>query len=232
MEEIEEEAVKDGIKEKIDAHLATIKTLTGLPGFTWNYKDQGEGDLYRRRKFPKYLLAREASDYPCYVYQSELSKAFNSVSHINIKVDISEYREELLEDQNASEALFVAFTESLVTSSKETIKNVLREIYKRYQITITPNSDRYALILKVNGYKEFFKGNQQLLAYERVRICLRKKKDLHLILTEIPKVHSDKYFPPIFKMGENENFQDQWSKIQNGSPYFWYMPHSQKTLKE
>jgi preprotein translocase subunit Sss1 len=53
----------------------------------------------------------------------------------------------------------ITFAESLVTSSKETIKNVLREIYREFKVTITAKSDRYSLILKVNGYKEYFKGN-------------------------------------------------------------------------
>jgi phosphatidylinositol-4,5-bisphosphate 3-kinase catalytic subunit alpha/beta/delta len=79
------------------------------------------------------------------------------------------------------------------------------------------------LILKVDGYREYFKGNYQLLAYERVRLCLRGKKDyLNLILTEIPKVHVDKNFPPLFKFEDNEPFNFQ--NIRYSSPYFWYPP--------
>ena len=78
------------------------------------------------------------------------------------------------------------------------------------------------LILKVDGYREYFKGNYQLLAYERVRLCLRSKKNkLNLILTEIPKVHIDKHFPPLFRMEENEPFD---FRNLNSSPFFWYPP--------
>lgn len=53
--------------------------------------NRSEADRYRRRKIPQYLIARESSDTPCYVHQSELSKAFNSISHITLKVYIMEY---------------------------------------------------------------------------------------------------------------------------------------------
>ena len=180
-----------------------IKQLTRIKSFIWYYK--GEADLYRRRMFPDYLLAREASEYPCYVFQSELSKAYNSVSHINLIVDVGEYKEELMDEGDSDESLRLRFQESLVTSSKETIKNVLREVYKKFRTALGAKSEKFALILKVRGYNEYFKGNHQLLAYERVRICLRKKRDLDLILTEIPK-DTNKHFPPLFKLPESQNF--------------------------
>jgi len=79
------------------------------------------------------------------------------------------------------------------------------------------------LILKVDGFREYFKGNYQLLAYERVRIGLRGKKNkLDLILTEIPKIHVDKHFPPLFLFEEGEHFD--FRNIRWSSPYFWYPP--------
>lgn len=77
----------------------------------------------------------------------------------------------------------------------------------------------------MNGYKEYFKGNIQLLNYERVRICLRKKKNLDLILTEIPENHSDKYFPPKFDFPPNQSFREQFEKVRSSSPFFWYSPN-------
>lgn len=44
-----------------------IALLTNVNKFGWNYK-KGEADSYWKRKFPKYLLAKEASDYPSYVF--------------------------------------------------------------------------------------------------------------------------------------------------------------------
>jgi len=60
--------------------------------------------------------------------------------------------------------------------------------------------DGHDLTLKVDGYREYLSGNYQLLQYERVRYCLRKKLPLKLILTETKTNHRDLYFPPMFKM--------------------------------
>lgn len=49
-----------------------------------------------------------------------------------------------------------------------------------------------------------------------------KKSKLNLILTEIPKIHVDKHFPPLFKFAENEAFD--FRSIRYSSPYFWYPP--------
>jgi hypothetical protein len=110
-----------------------------------------------------------------------------------------------------------------VTSSKETIKNLMNEVNKKFGAILQPKSPDSMLILKVDGYREYFKGNYQLLAYERVRICLRTKKEkLNLILTEIPTIHVDKNFPPLFKLAENEHVD--YEAIKFSSPYFWYPP--------
>lgn len=61
-----------------------------LDGFKWQFK--GEADLYRRRPFPKSFLQPEASAYPCYLFNSELSKAFNSRGEIAVEVDIAEFK--------------------------------------------------------------------------------------------------------------------------------------------
>jgi hypothetical protein len=64
-----------------------------LENFSWNFK--GEADLYRRRHFPRQFLQNEASDYPCYVFNSELSKAFNRMGDIDTVVDLTEFRDYL-----------------------------------------------------------------------------------------------------------------------------------------
>ena len=187
--------------------------------------NRSEADRYRRRKLPQYLIAREISEFPCYVCQSELSKAFNSISHIVLRVYIMNYASLIKSASKRPYDLFIEITESLVTSSKETVKNVLYAVKKRYGVDIRPQSEDWMLILKVDGYREFFKGNYQLLAYERVRICLRKKKErLNLILTEIPKIHVDKNFPPLFHTEEGQKFD--FNNIHMSSPYFWYPPLS------
>ena len=53
----------------------------------------GEAESYRRRPFPLKFLKNECSDYPVYVFTSELSKAFDSESEIETIVDISEYKD-------------------------------------------------------------------------------------------------------------------------------------------
>jgi hypothetical protein len=40
-------------------------------------------------------LQNEASDYPCYVFNSELSKAFNRMGDIDTFVDLTEFRDYL-----------------------------------------------------------------------------------------------------------------------------------------
>jgi len=108
-----------------------IKNLTKIEGFIW-LANKGEGDKYRRRKLPQYLIARELSDYPCYIFQSELSKAFNQISHITLRVNLMEYGKKILSKNKylRENEFFVEVKESLVTSSKETIKNVLHEVKK------------------------------------------------------------------------------------------------------
>jgi len=78
----------------------------------------------------------------------------------------------------------IKLTESLVTSTSEFIQNILREVYykrNKARIVVKPGHN---LILKANGFREYFEGNYQLLQYERVRLCLRKKDSvMKLILT-------------------------------------------------
>lgn len=121
-----------------------------LPGFSWNFK--GEADLYRRRPFPRNFLQNEASDYPCYVFQSELSKAFNNQADIKTIVDLLEFEKEIkLVNKNVKNSNFtIEHTESLVTSTKEFMKNILRRISEVYNLNVKPRQN-YNLIIKVDG---------------------------------------------------------------------------------
>jgi hypothetical protein len=75
--------------------LKNLKTLEEmfqmlvLKDFRWTFMD--EADQYRRRPFPLKFLQFECSDYPCYVFTSELSKAFNNIGEIMTEVDLSEH---------------------------------------------------------------------------------------------------------------------------------------------
>mmetsp|Transcript_28355 Transcript_28355/g.27298 ORF Transcript_28355/g.27298 Transcript_28355/m.27298 type:complete len:127 (-) Transcript_28355:1591-1971(-) len=103
------------------------------------------------------------------------------------------------EDQKEEDATYIIkFKESLVTSTKEFLKNILRKIYERYGVKLKAKQNNN-LTMKADGYREYFVGNYQLLQYERVRTCLRKNEPMKLILTEIPKNYRDRRFPPIFK---------------------------------
>jgi phosphatidylinositol-4,5-bisphosphate 3-kinase catalytic subunit alpha/beta/delta len=86
------EGEEEEFKEKIKIHRVIINNLTKIDGFVW-LSNKGEADQYRRRKLPQYLIAREVSNFPCYIFQSELSKAFNSISHITLKVNLMEYQQ-------------------------------------------------------------------------------------------------------------------------------------------
>lgn len=61
-----------------------------LPEFSWTFV--GEADSYRRRPFPLKFLQYECSNYPVYVFESELSMAFAETKGIEIQVDISEFK--------------------------------------------------------------------------------------------------------------------------------------------
>ena len=126
-----EKEIDSDMKDKIRKHKNIIKNLIKLEGFIW-LANKGESDKYRRRKLPQYLISRELSDYPCYIFQSELSKAFNSISHISLRVNLMEYDRKIKAKLKFKDEkdFFVEIRESLVTSSKETIKNVLHEIKK------------------------------------------------------------------------------------------------------
>lgn len=133
--------------------LGILRKQLNLENFSWNFK---EADLYRRRPFPIEFLHNEISKYPCYVFQSSLSKAYNKIATITIEVDISEFE---------SKFKPIMHEESLVTSTNELIRNILRKVYDKhrgYKIKdqIHENNN---LILKANGYREYFEGNYQLL---------------------------------------------------------------------
>ena len=66
-ESLQDSPFKDQIMEKIYMHLKMIYLLTNVNKFGWNYK-QGEADQYWKWKFPYYLLAKEASDFPSYEF--------------------------------------------------------------------------------------------------------------------------------------------------------------------
>jgi phosphatidylinositol-4,5-bisphosphate 3-kinase len=46
---------------------------------------------YRKRRIPSYLLQKDTGKYPCFVNQSNLSKAFLTRSSIELHVDLSNY---------------------------------------------------------------------------------------------------------------------------------------------
>ena len=76
-------------------------------------------------------------------------------------VDLLEYSH-ILKSYKKDDQLIIRFKESLVTSTKEFIKNILRRVYERYKVKIKPRPG-YNLILKADGFREYFEGNYQLL---------------------------------------------------------------------
>ena len=82
--------------------------------------------MYRRRPFPIEFLHNEVSPYPCYVFQSSLSKAFDKTATIKTEVNISEFDPKLRDP--------IMYEESLVTSTNEFIKNILIKVYDTHKI--------------------------------------------------------------------------------------------------
>ena len=105
------EPVTDEIVKKRDAMtIKSIKKLLDLKDFYWDFR---EADYYRRRQFPISFLQNECSPYPCYVFDSPLSKAFNSEKYIKAHVDITKFV------PNAADKIKIK--EELVTSTSEFI---------------------------------------------------------------------------------------------------------------
>ena len=158
--------------------------LLDLPHFHWDFR---EAEFYRRRNFPVKFLQNECSKYPCYVFQSPLSKAFNTKKYIEAEIDISKL---------APGASPVIHKEELVTSTSEFIENIRRKAEKHVNIRA---EEGHVLILRTAGFREYFEGNYQLLQYERVRLALRKKTRMMLELTQIRKDYrAATKFPPLY----------------------------------
>jgi len=83
-----------------------------------------------------------------------LSKAFDSENAIDSEIDVSEF--------NAKITQPIDRKESLVTSTKEFIRNIYRRVKQLHNFSIKV-ADGYKLILKVHGYREYLDGNYQLL---------------------------------------------------------------------
>ena len=88
----EEPLLKAQLEERNKLVLYKLRKLLLLEKFSWNFK---EADVYRRREFPLKFLQNECAPYPCYVFQSALSKAFDSDANIMAEIDLSEFSLEL-----------------------------------------------------------------------------------------------------------------------------------------
>lgn len=215
------------LNEKIVRHYDIIRRMLQMPRFNWMYEQSAEVNRYRRRLLPyKYflsnsrtLLNEEASNYPVYIYQSELSKAFSDKVDIDVEVDLMEYEDKF---PISCSCLVIKLKESLVTSFNEVVKNLRRRIYKDYRVKLKPSPD-HQFVLKADGYRDYLRGNDSLLAYERVRVALRRNEILKLILTEIPKNTEKQKFPPILKLSPYEKID--FAEIAEVSPLFWYPYH-------
>ena len=89
LEEIkEDENFKEKLTKKNINVLYKIRYLLLLDNFVWN---MSEAESYRRRPFPIKFLQNEASPFPCYVFSSPLSKAFNDYKEIQVIVSLIEF---------------------------------------------------------------------------------------------------------------------------------------------
>ena len=84
---------RNDINKRNIEELVKMTKMLVLPNFSWTF--MGEADSYRRRPFPLKFLNYECSDYPCYVFTSELSKAFDKIADIRCIVDLSEFKSQI-----------------------------------------------------------------------------------------------------------------------------------------
>ena len=129
-----------------------------LEGFSWVF--MGEAETYRRRPFPLKFLHNECSDYPCYVFTSELSKAFNHIADIEVIVNLTEFKDQIkVKGEPQKDEYVYKGRELLVVSTKEFIKNILRYVYEYKRKTKIKARKNHILTLKVDGFREYFMGN-------------------------------------------------------------------------
>ena len=144
---VDPQAAKEDQLSKRDASVRkNMRLLLDLPKFHWEFHG---ADFFRRRLFPLKFLQNECSKYPCYVFQSPLSKAFNHEKFIDTVVDVS---------QLSPGARPIEHSEELVTSTSEFIENIHRLAQQRGRINIRA-AEGHVLILKTAGAREYFEGN-------------------------------------------------------------------------
>ena len=128
----------------------------------------------------------------------------------------------------------------LLCRADEVIKNVLRQMYKDYQIKLRPHNEKNKFVLKIAGLKEYFMGSIPILAYETVRSRLRGLKFIDVVLTEISSAVTCETFPPVVERVKDEvktgYFEPvDWKKYEDTPFFIWYPPKelpSQKLLKD
>lgn len=69
--------------------------ITNYKNNTWLFSK--EAKKFRKRKIPSYLLAKETPEYPIYLSQSSLSKAFSNINRIVLRVHLYKYQKEIQE---------------------------------------------------------------------------------------------------------------------------------------
>lgn len=90
-----------------------------------------------------------------------------------------------------------------MTSTREFIKNIIKNVDKHGK-GLFKTRPGFNLTLQTEGCREYFDGNFQLLQYERVRQCLRKKTKMKLVLTQIPKNYNLTKFPPLYRQNMSQ----------------------------
>lgn len=74
-----------------------------------------------------------------------MSKAFNHKGEIEAVIDLMEYKTQMYYESggqiNMDEDFVITFNESLVNSTKEFIKNILRKVYGKFKFKIKPKAN-------------------------------------------------------------------------------------------
>ena len=111
----------------------------------------------------------------------------------------------------------VTFKANLVSTVNETIKNMVKQVYREHRIKLQPESPNNQLSFKVRGRKEYFTGNHPMLAYRQVRNSLRGMDYLMVNLVEVPK---KSFYPPSVLISDTELLTNLSDFFIFYSPFF------------
>ena len=229
-----EKDVPASMRKKAGQTIRNINQLLKLDNPHWLYESNFAKN-YRFRKLQPYLLKKITCEFPLYICNSDLSLAFAEVTSIDLEILLTQYQKEIVDfmvkagGYHPKVTTILPMNVSLLTSADEILKNILREIYREYDVKLKPKNGM-KFVLRIFGYREYLAGGTSLLSYDRIRLILRGVKKLRVMLTEIKKIDSNsQLLLPIFERDSVDIINGiyteiDWNKFLEAPLFLWYPP--------